>query len=67
VKDLDMETGKEILQNWLSKANRHLTKEQEDLVMKGFHSSPNPLFLKVSLTYLFQSKQVALTLFIHTS
>ena len=48
VTDLDDETGNEILQNWLAKANRNLTKDQHELVMKGFRSSPNPLFLKVS-------------------
>ena len=42
------ETGKEILDTWLSRAGRTLTKEQYKLVMESFSKSPTPLYLKVS-------------------
>lgn len=49
VTNLDPEDGKEILQSWLSRANRSLNKAQYKLLLDAFSNCPSPLFLKVKI------------------
>ncbi|KXJ19576.1 NACHT domain- and WD repeat-containing protein 1 [Exaiptasia diaphana] len=47
VERLGPSDGEAILDSWLAKKNRRLTKEQRDLVLQSFNSCPLPLYLEL--------------------
>ncbi|XP_050392068.1 NACHT and WD repeat domain-containing protein 2 [Patella vulgata] len=46
---LPPETGKEIIEKYLSKKKRKISKKQMDLLLSKFQMSPTPLYLKLQL------------------